>query len=215
MRSMPEVAPEVKIGDWLSKGWQIFVSDVGMFILASLIYTALNSVCFPILFGPLTCGMYIMIFDRMEGGKVDIKRLFEGFDFFLPSFLAGLIFFGLSIVGFIVTAIGFTLCVIPAILGIALLVFLQTVFLFVFQLIVREGVDATEAISLSFEKIKENLWQFLLFGFILWLINAGGYSVILGWLLTTPLALAASAAAYRDLFELEEAQHNVEQPEQI
>jgi len=190
----------VKIGDWLSEGWNVFVSDAGMFILASLIYTILNGICLPIFFGPLTCGMYIMIFDRMEGGKADIKRLFAGFNYFGQSFLAGIIFFVLAILGAVILYVGFTLCVLPSLIGLALLVLLQTGFLFVFQLIVKEGSSATEAISLSFSKVKENIWQFLLFGFLLWLINAAGYSVMLGWLVTTPLTLAASGAAYLDVF---------------
>ena len=56
----------------------------------------------------------------------------------------------------------------------------------------------------------------LLFGLVLWLINFAGYSVMLGWLITTPLTLAAAGAAYRDVFGLEGAQQPVEQqPEQV
>jgi uncharacterized membrane protein len=197
--------PEVKIGEWLKEGWDIFVADVGMFILAGLIYNILNGICLAglVLFGPLTCGMYLMIFDRMGGGKADIKRLFSGFDYFSSAFLAGFIFFLLTIVGIVVTVLGFSLCVVGSLLGLAILVLIQTAFLFVFQLIIRQNVSATEAIAMSYDKVKENLGQFLLFGLVLWLINYAGYSVMLGCLLTTPLTLAASAAAYRELFEPE------------
>lgn len=194
--------PEVKIGDWLREGWDVFVSDVGMFILASLVYNVLNGICFPILYGPLTCGMFLMIFDRMGGDKADIKRLFSGFDFFGTSVVAGLILFLLGLVGVLVLFVGFMLCVVPSLIGIALLVLLQTAFLFTFQLIVRQGLGATEAIAVSYNKIKENLWQFLQFGLVLYLISMAGYSMMLGWLVTTPLVLAASAAAYRDIFGL-------------
>jgi len=192
--------PVVKTGDWLREGWDIFVSDVGMFILASLVYNILNGLCFPILYGPLTCGMFLMIFDRMDGGEADIRRLFSGFDFFGASFVAGLIFFLLGFVGVIVVCVGFMLCVLPSLIGLALLVLLQTVFLFTFQLIVKQGLGATEAIAVSYNKIRGNLWQFLLFGLVLFLISMAGYSVMLGWLVTTPLVLAAQAAAYRDIF---------------
>ena len=215
MTTTPSGVPEVKIGDWLSEGWNVFVSDIGMFIIASLIYTILNAICLPIFFGPLTCGMYLMIFDRMEGRRADVKRLFAGFDYFGQSFLAGIIFFVLAILGAIIFFIGFTLCVLPAVIGLALLVLLQTGFLFVFQLIVKEGSSATEAISLSFSKVKENIWQFLLFGFLLWLINAAGYSVMLGWLVTTPLTLAAAGAAYRDVFGRADLQESAAPPEEM
>ncbi len=196
--------PVVKTGDWLREGWDIFVSDVGMFILASLVYNILNGLCFPILYGPLTCGMFLMIFDRMDGGNADIRRLFSGFDFFGASFVAGLIFFLLGFVGVIVVCVGFMLCVLPSLIGLALLVLLQTAFLFTFQLIVKQGLGATEAIAVSYNKIRENLWQFLLFGLVLYLISMAGYSVMLGCLVTTPLVLAAQAAAYRDIFGLGE-----------
>jgi uncharacterized membrane protein len=81
------------------------------------------------------------------------------------------------------------------------MILVQTAFLFAFQLIVQKDLGATEAISLSFEKVKENFWQFFLFGFVLWLIYWAGASVTIGWLVTTPLGLAASAVAYRDVFE--------------
>lgn len=199
----PANVPEVKIGDWLREGWEVFVSDIGMFILAGVIYTVLNAVCFPILFGPLTCGMYLMFSDRMKGKPADIKRLFEGFNFFGQSLLAGVIFFLLTIVGWVATHILFAACVIPALIGIAVLVLLQTVFLFTFQLIALQGMDAMDAISNSFNKVKENLWEFLIFGFIIWIISYAGYSLVVGWLITTPLILAATAVAYRDVYGLE------------
>jgi len=208
MATVPTGAPEVKIGDWLKEGWEIFVSDVGMFLLASLIYNVILMTCLGglILFGPLTCGFYLMIFENMKGGKADMNRFFGGFNFFGEAFLAGFIFFLLSLVGIVITYVGLSLCVFPSLIGIAFLVLLQTAFLFTFQLIVQKGMGATEAISTSFNKVKENLGQFLLFGLVLWLINMVGYGTTVGWLLTTPLTLAASGAAYRSVFGLEGSQ---------
>lgn len=204
MTTIPSGQPEIKIGEWITEGWEIFVSDVGMFLLAGLIFTILNSICFPIFLGPLSCGMFLMIFDRMQGGKADIKRLFSGFDFFGPAFVAGLIFFLLYAVGMIVTVIGLMLLVIPGLIGLALLVLLETAFLFVFQLIAHENMGATDAISASFEKVKTNLWGFLLFGLVIFLINWAGYSIPFACLATIPLTMAASAAAYRDVFGIED-----------
>jgi uncharacterized membrane protein len=205
MATIPAGAPDVRIGDWLKEGWEVFVADVGMFLLASLIYNVIMVTCLGglILFGPLTCGFYLMIFERMKGGKADMKQFFGGFNFFGNAFLAGFIFFLLSLVGVIITCVGAMLCMVPSLIGIALLVLLQTAFLFTFQLIAQKRIGAGEAISMSFNKVKENLGQFLLFALLLWIINAAGYSVMLGWLVTTPLTLAASGAAYRSVFGLE------------
>jgi uncharacterized membrane protein len=207
MTTTPPGAPQVKISEWLKQGWDIFVSDVGMFLLASLLYTVLNGICLAgiVLFGPLTCGMYLMIFQRMRGSGADVKLLFKGFDYFGNAFLAGLAFFVLWIVSLIITYAGLS-CIVGALLGVALLVVVHTAFIFTFQLIVERGFGAGEAISTSWNKVRENLREFLLFGLVLALINLAGYCVMLGWLITVPLTLGASAAAYRDLFGLEGVQ---------
>jgi uncharacterized membrane protein len=216
MTTTPAGVPEVKIGDWLGEGWKVFGADAGIFILAALIYIVLNCICFPIFYGPLTCGMFMMIFKRMRGEKAEIGGLFAGFNYFGSSFLAGLIFIGLMILASIVFYIGLALCVLPSVVGLALMVAIQTAFLFTFQLIVEKEMSATEAISVSFDKVKENFWQFLLFGFILWLINYAGYAVMLiGALVTVPLILAAAAVAYRDLFGLEGTEQVIEVPEEV
>ncbi len=195
--------PMVRIGDWTKEAWDIFVSDAGMFILGGLIFFLLSLLCFPVVYGPLTCGMYLMIFDRMGGGRVEVNRLFAGFDYFGPSFGAGLIYIALMFVAMIVTIVGFVLFVLPSLIGFALSVLIQTVFLFVFQLIVDRGMGATEAISVSYNKIKGNPGEFFLLAALLCLISMAGSSVMgLGSVLTVPLTLTISAVAYRDIFGL-------------
>ncbi|GAB4335010.1 MAG: hypothetical protein Kow0099_07340 [Candidatus Abyssubacteria bacterium] len=207
MTTTPTGVPQVKISEWLRQGWDVFVSDVGMFLLASLLYTILNGICLAgiVLFGPLTCGMYLMIFQRMRGGAAEVRLLFKGFDYFGNAFLAGLAFFVLWLLSLIITYAGMS-CIIGAFLGVALLVLIHTAFLFTFQLIGERGFGAGEAISTSWNKVRENLREFLLFGLVLALINLAGYAVMLGWLITVPLTLCASAAAYQDVFGLEDVQ---------
>ncbi|RJP17631.1 MAG: hypothetical protein C4520_16010 [Candidatus Abyssobacteria bacterium SURF_5] len=177
MTTVPGGKPEVKIGGWLKEGWQIFKSDVGMFLLASLIYNVIIGTCLGglILYGPLTCGMCLMALDRMKGGKSDIRRFFKGFDLFSESFLAGFFFFLLVFVG---------LSLASALIGIIILLLAQVIFLFTFPL------------------IADRRMQFTLFALVLILVHTAGYVLVLGWLITTPIAIAASAAAYRDMFGL-------------
>ena len=194
-----------RIGDWIREAWDIFVSDVGMFMLAGLIYAALVGLCFPILIGPLSCGMYIIVFDRMRGGHVEIGRLFAGFEYFGASFTAGLIYCGLLFVGLILAVVGMMLMMLPSLLGAAAMIVVQTIFLFTFQLIVERGMNATEAISMSYNKIKENIGEFLLFSLVLTVISAAGSFAVVGFVLTVPLVFAATAVAYRDIFGMAEA----------
>ena len=195
--------PIVRIGDWIREAWEIFISDAGMFMLAGLVYALLTGLCFPILFGPLTCGMYLMVFERMRGGRVDIGRLFAGFDYFGQSLVAGLIYCALIFVGMLLVVVGFAFLMIPSLIGIAVWVIAQTVFLFTFQLIIEQRMSATEAIAASYNKIRENLGEFLLLSLVLWAISAAGSSVVIGFVVTVPLTFSLTALAYRDFFGFE------------
>ena len=194
--------PIVRIGDWIREGWEIFISDAGMFMLAGLVYALLTGLCFPILFGPLTCGLYLMIFERMRGGRIDIGRLFAGFDYFGQSLVAGLIYCALIFVGMLLVVVGFAFLMLPSLIGIAFWVIAQTVFLFTFQLIIEQRMSATEAIAASYYKKMANLGEFLLFSLVLWAISAAGSSIVVGFIVTVPLTFAATAVAYRDFFGL-------------
>jgi hypothetical protein len=193
MTSTPQGKPEVKIADWLKEGWNIFTADIGVFVLASLIYNLINATCIGglILYGPLTCGMYLMVFDRMRGTKSQVGRLFDGFNYFGESFFVGFFFFLLVLVGATLAG-GF--------IGIVILLAIQTIFLFSFQLVADRRKRSIEAISSSFEKVRENFPQFALFAVVLLIIHIAGYVTVIGWLVTTPFALASAAAAYRDVF---------------
>ncbi len=222
MTTVPAGAPKVKIGDWLGDGWEVFASDIGMFILASVIYNVIliaasivtAGIGTVVLYGPLTCGMYLMIFACMKGNTADVKHIFAGFNFFGSSSLAGLVFVLLSIVCAGIGSVMSMFCVIGSIVGIAANIFLVAAFLFTFQLIVQQGKNTGDAISLSLDKVRENLGQYLLFCLILWLIAIAGYCTVIGWLVTTPLTLGASAAAYRDIFGLEGSQEEL-QPNEV
>jgi hypothetical protein len=193
MTSTPQGKPEVKIADWLKEGWNIFTADIGVFVLASLIYNLINATCIGglILYGPLTCGMYLMVFDRMRGTKSQVGRLFDGFNYFGESFFVGFFFFLLVLVGATLAG-GF--------IGIVILLAIQTIFLFSFQLVADRRKRSIEAISSSFEKVRENFPQFALFAVVLLIIHIAGYVTVIGWLVTTPFVLASAAAAYRDVF---------------
>jgi hypothetical protein len=174
-------------------------------MLAGLVYGLLTGVCFPIFFGPLTCGMYLIIFKRMRGEQIDVGRMFSGFDYFGQSFAAGLIYCALILVCMLLIVVGFMLLVLPSLIGIAAWVIVQTIFLFTFQLIVDRGLNATEAIAMSYNKIMENLGEFLLFALLLWAISAAGASIMIGYIVSVPLTLAASAVAYCDYFGIVQA----------
>ncbi len=207
MTATPGGKPEVRIGDWLKESWDILMANLGVFVLASLIYHLIMITCIGglIFYGPLTCGFYLIVFDQMRGNKVELGRLFGAFEFFGDSFVPGLIFFILAIVSGALAS---------SVIGVVIMLFLQTIFLFTFQLVADRRASGIASISKSFDKVKENFWQFFLFALVLVVIQAVGLLVIIGWLVTFPLIAIASAVAYRDIMGLSGSQ-GTKHPETI
>src|SRR5438874_338239 len=51
-----------------------------------------------IIMGPMMCGIYLVLFERMAGRNVRFELLFKGFDYFLQSLIATLLLFAAMIV---------------------------------------------------------------------------------------------------------------------
>jgi len=50
-----------------------------------------------VIFGPMFCGIYLCLLQRLAGQRVEFATLFKGFDFFKESLLATLIMVGFSL----------------------------------------------------------------------------------------------------------------------
>ena len=55
-------------GRWISRGWDIFRTDVGNFVLITLILLALTSVGIFVVVGPLMAGMFLAVRRRIQEG---------------------------------------------------------------------------------------------------------------------------------------------------
>src|SRR6185503_20528178 len=65
--------------------WLLFgISAVGMLI---------GSVFPLILLGPMMCGVYLVLFEHIRGRPIQFGMLFKGFDYFVNSLIATLLFF--------------------------------------------------------------------------------------------------------------------------
>jgi len=86
------------------EAWDILREQYWMFFAITLVGMILQSlVPFSILTGPMFCGIFIAWFRLARGETVTLEMLFEGFDYFVESLLATLVYVGISIV-----AMGFT-----------------------------------------------------------------------------------------------------------
>jgi hypothetical protein len=189
---------QVDIGRWLSRGWESLKPDLPTFAVATLIATFLSLVTLTVTAGPFLIGLYYMVFKSQRGEDVQVADVFKGFEYFGAAFLAWVVelFIHLSLGG---------LAERTALLGLVTFAFsplVMVLFAFVYPLILDRRVDIAAALNDAWKVVVSRQWlMFWVFGVILWLLPLAGLIVcVVGFFLTTPLAIAASAAAYRDLF---------------
>jgi hypothetical protein len=211
----------VDIGRWLTAGWQLIQGDILVFAVASLLYMLIGGLTCGILAGPMTCGMYLMVFRKMAYGRVEIGNVFDGFRragwAILGFFLLVAISFGVGIVlglpGTAVQTIGQVqkntgLTIVGALLNqivsLAGGLVVGGALLFMFPHIAARNSNPIEALSASFQVFRRNWLMFVLTALLFQLIeSAGVLALCVGIFVTVPLVMAATAQAYADHFGIE------------
>ncbi len=200
----------VKIGDYLSRGWDIFKEFAWAFVLFTLLLAVIgfmlsllpapigsnaegqgglaNAIVSPV----LGAGFYIVALGIMKGRSYSFSDFFQGFQNFLPIFLV-------SLVGSLITALGLVLLLIPGI-------YIGVCYLFGMCFVIEKRLDFWDALEAS-RKIVTREW-FSMFGFVLVLVllNVGGALLCgLGLLVTIPWSACAVAAAFEDIVGLNQS----------
>jgi hypothetical protein len=200
------------LGAWISKGWEMLMSDAGTIIVAVLVAALIGAFSLCICLPPLSLGLFRMLLKKHDGQPVTINDVFEGFRYFWSAwgvmalaFLAG---FVLSIPLGILTAIagrggdattGVALVSqgLGAIIGFAVGTFL----LFAFPFIADDRGGAIEAITASVNAVKEDFWTYLIAVIVAQVIGAAGLIACgIGALFTAPLTACITTAIYRSRF---------------
>ncbi|NIM07024.1 MAG: hypothetical protein GTO55_10655 [Armatimonadetes bacterium] len=231
---------------WLRSGWQMFTAKENFwrFVLLAFIYTAVMMIAgFTgiggfLLWGPLMAAIYLVILHLMSTDRLDVNKLQEGFQFFVPAMLAGLlvnIFISATLFlcyGVLITFFSIFLNQIDggtAFSFFSLLLFLITtslsilitlvptsiitaLYLFPLLLIVDRKMSFWEAMEKSRKKVQADLFGF--FGFTLATIGInllGTLACGVGLLVSAPVTWCAIAVAYRELWP-EEKQAALSQP---
>ena len=209
----------------LSDATKLMGDQYLLFVLICFVGIFLGSIVpFYILLGPMVCGIHLCFDDRARGLPTTFERLFKGFDFFLPSFVAILLMilmifiivlplwlcmmFGIFAIlsaadgneDFIAAAFGIGF--IPVIVVFSFLMMLVYIpFLFVFALIVDQRLTAWEAIKASWSGASKNLWGLWGMMLLYWLI--GTVCAMMCYLpafLVMPLQFGGFYLVYRDIF---------------
>ncbi|MCS7030762.1 MAG: hypothetical protein NZL92_04445 [Gloeomargarita sp. SKYG116] len=186
---------EVKIGEYLSRGWELMQSQIGIFIGFAALQFGIGVVLALIPFGslatmivgpPLSAGMFIVAYKQMQGEPVEFSDCFKGFEKFATFLLAGLVS-GLLI------GVGMVLCLIPGI-------YLATGYMFTQLVIIDQNLDFWPAMQTSLQLVTKRFFPIFAFSLLLGLINLGGTLLCcVGLLLTLPLTFCALTIAYMDI----------------
>jgi len=203
---------EVKIGDYFSRGWEIFKQKAPLFILFTLMLAAIQLVlnllpyplgarseeevpggilnfAYSIITPALTAGYYFVAFQIARGRSAVFGDFFQGFNKFLPIFLTAL-------VAGILTLIGFALLVLPGI-------YLAVAYLFAQPLVIDKSADFWQAMETSRKLITKKWFAFFGLLLLIFLLNVAGAILLgVGLLVTIPWSVCIIAAAYEDIVGL-------------
>jgi len=192
---------DVKFGEWIEKGFNLYKENFGILVLVSLIAVVVSAITVGVLAGPMAAGVLLVVFqlhDRKEP-KPEVGTLLKGFDFFLNSFLFfivwGVAIFVVSLILGLVPCIGQVASLFVVFVAHALLMFGMF-------LIVDRNMEFWPASVESFNMVKRNFWPFLGFSIVSNLIGSiGAVACGVGVVFTLPIQVCILMVAYREIFD--------------
>ncbi|MBL7076408.1 MAG: hypothetical protein ISS31_02950 [Kiritimatiellae bacterium] len=189
---------QVKFGEWLGQGFDLFKENIGPLILVSLVAQLLAGISAGILAGPMMAGLAIVTLNLVDKkGTPDVSTLFEGFNYFLQSFLFVLVWSAIMLVAYLISLA--TCGILVPVVSVAGL-FIGALIMFAPYLIVEKKLAFWPASMKSMEMVKPNVWPLLGYFLVVSMIGSAGSAVCgIGVIVTMPIAWCMYAVAYREL----------------
>jgi hypothetical protein len=227
---MSQNLPEFRSGvikpvECLKEGYALIKDQYWLFLGITVVGLLIGGAVPVILIGPMMCGIYLCLLQRMRGGHVEFADLFKGFDYFMPSLIASLIqfipmiiliipvyivFFGMMMMmgatqgrgGDPAAALGMMVVMFFLVVIIMLIaVLVQAIFIFMYPLIVEKKLSGVDAVKTSLNAAKANLVGVIglaLLNFALTFV--GLLCCYVGAFAVIPVTMAANAVIYRKVF---------------
>lgn len=193
---MPQA--EVKIGQWLQQGLDLYKQNFGVLVLSSLVAVVLGSVTFGILAGPMFAGLVIICLGLYDKQPRQFGDLFKGFNFFVQTLLLVLVW---GILLLVVWRILIFIPILGQLLYMAISLCVSSLLMFAIFLIVEKGMAFWPASMASIEMVRSNLWPFIGFGVLASLIGSiGVVACFIGLIFTLPFMFCAVTVAFREVF---------------
>ena len=134
---------------------------------------------------PLFFGIYLMALNIVKGVDVKIGDVFKGFNYFFVSWI-------MTIIAAFTILFGLALLVIPGILLILL-------YQYAIPIAVSENLGAYDSLKKSYRIGMDNFQFTLMLGILIFIINAIGSSVGVGWFITYPFTVICLVLATQKL----------------
>lgn len=221
MAAEPEVLTGViKPIEVYKEAWEAIKNDFWMIFLITFVGLIVGSFVPIIIVGPMICGIYLVLFNVLDGQRPMFEDLFKGFEYFLPSLVVAIVstlpvfvfLIAIYIPMVIMMVAGPRMSeseVIPMMIGMIILellaaivmVCIHTLLMFAFPLIVDRKLGAIKAMTTSAKAVFKNLGGVAgLFGVAFILGIVGMLLLCIGTYLVLPIIFAANAVAYRKIF---------------
>jgi hypothetical protein len=191
---------EVKFGEWIEKGFNLYKENFATLVLASLIAVVISAVTVGVLAGPMAAGVILITLGLVDkkDPRPEAGSVFKGFDYFVNSFLFmivwGVALFVISLIVGMVPCIGQLASVFVVFVAHALLMFGMF-------LIVDRRMEFWPASVESFNRVKVDFWPFLGFAVVVNIIGGiGAIACGIGVVFTLPIEACILTVAYRDVF---------------
>jgi hypothetical protein len=216
---------DFKLGEYVSKGFNIFSRNAGLFIGYLFVYFAillglgiipiLGQLISAMISGALIAGFYIVADKTERGEYVEFSNFFDGFKswtaLFVGSILKGLLFLAVIIPFAVYFFTKYTNYLIekPSIGGIdfaifglffVVLTYLGVSFVYMPFFIIFDKMEAWAAMQMSRKIVEKHFFMHLLFFFVLGIIGViGVLPLLLGLIVTIPATICALYAAWADI----------------
>ena len=202
------------------ESWELIKDQYWLIFAITLVGMLIGGAVPVVLIGPMICGIYLCLFQKIEGRQVTFELLFKGFEYFLPSLIVAVVIMVpvfILIFTIYIPIIGMAVAgpkmsqseAIPLLIGTAIfelifaviMVCFHTLLMFAFPLIVDRKLSGVQAMKVSAKAVWNNLAGVAgLFG-VGFLVGIVGYlALCVGFYLVLPLIFTSNAVAFRKIF---------------